>query len=161
MVIDAVRAAVGPRFPIDMRISADDMIEGGNTLEDSLELLEYMVDNVDFINVSVAQNDNLYLQHDKMSLPEGWRSYMAKAVKEKFNKPVITSGNFRSADVCEDTIANGDADLIAMGRGLIAEPYWANKVASGEEHLLEKMYLLQYRMCRPPSGKITANSLHN
>jgi len=61
MVIDAVRAAVGPRFPIDIRISAADMIEGGNTLEDSLELLEYMADNIDFINVSVAQNDNLYL----------------------------------------------------------------------------------------------------
>jgi len=138
MVIDAVRAAVGPRFAISMRISADDMIKGGNTLEDSLELLEYLQEKVDFINVSVAQNDNLYLQHDKMSLPEGWRSYMAKAVKEKFNKPVIASGNFRSPQVCEDTIANGDADLIAMGRGLIAEPYWANKVENGEEHLLRR-----------------------
>lgn len=138
MVIDAVREAVGPRFPISMRISADDMIKGGNTLEDSLELLNYLQEKIDFINVSVAQNDNLYLQHDKMSLPEGWRSYMAKAVKEKFNKPVITSGNFRSPQICEDTIANGDADLIAMGRGLIAEPYWANKVASGEEHLLRR-----------------------
>ncbi len=138
MVMDAVRAAVGPRFPISMRISADDMIKGGNTLEDSLELLEYLEEKVDFINVSVAQNDNLYLQHDKMSLPEGWRSYMAKAVKEKFNKPVITSGNFRSPQVCEDAIANGDADLIAMGRGLIAEPYWANKVKNGEEHLLRR-----------------------
>lgn len=138
MVIDAVREAVGPRFPISMRISADDMIKGGNTLEDSLELLEYLQEKVDFINVSVAQNDNLYLQHDKMSLPEGWRSYMAKAVKEKFNKPVVASGNFRTAQVCEDTIANGDADLIAMGRGSIAEPYWANKVANGEEHLLRR-----------------------
>jgi 2,4-dienoyl-CoA reductase-like NADH-dependent reductase (Old Yellow Enzyme family)/thioredoxin reductase len=138
MVIDAVRAAVGPRFPIDIRISAEDMLAGGNTLEDTLELLQYMADKVDFINVSVAQNDNLYLQHDKMSLPEGWRSYMAKAVKDKFNIPVITSGNFRSADVCEKTIADGDADLIAMGRGLIAEPYWANKVTNGEENLLRR-----------------------
>ncbi len=138
MVIEAVRAAVGPRFPIDIRVSADDLIAGGNTLEDTLELLQYMADKVDFINVSVAQNDNLYLQHDKMSLPEGWRSYMAKAVKDKFNIPVITSGNFRSADVCEKTIADGDADLIAMGRGLIAEPYWANKVANGEEALLRR-----------------------
>jgi len=138
MVIDAVREAVGPRFPISMRISADDMIKGGNTLEDSLELLEYLQEKIDFINISIAQNDNLYLQHDKMSLPEGWRSYMAKAVKEKFNKPVITSGNFRSPQVCEETIAGGDADLIAMGRGLIAEPYWANKVENGEEHLLRR-----------------------
>lgn len=138
MVIDEVRAAVGPRFPISIRISADDMINGGNTLEDSIELMEYLQEKVDFINVSVAQNDNLYLQHDKMSLPEGWRSYMAKAIKERFSKPVITSGNFRTPEVCEKTIANGDSDLIAMGRGSIAEPYWVNKVANGEEHLLRK-----------------------
>lgn len=138
MVIDSVRAAVGPRFPISIRISADDMIKGGNTLEDSLELMEYMQEKVDFLNISVAQNDNLYLQHDKMSLAEGWRSYMAKAFKEKFNKPVITSGNIRSANVAEEIIAKGDADLLAMGRGLIAEPYWANKVADGQEHLLRR-----------------------
>lgn len=138
MIIDSVRAAVGPRFPISIRISADDMIHGGNTLEDSLELMGYMQEKVDFLNISVAQNDNLYLQHDKMSLPEGWRSYMAKAFKEKFNKPVITSGNIRSPKVAEEIIAKGDADLLAMGRGLIAEPYWANKVADGQEHLLRR-----------------------
>lgn len=138
MVIDEVRAAVGPRFPISVRVSADDMLAGGNTLEDTVELMSYMQEKIDFINVSVAQNDNLYLQHDKMSLPEGWRSYMAKAYREKFNKPVITSGNYRSPQVCEDVIANGDADLIAMGRGLIAEPYWANKVEKGQEKLLRR-----------------------
>jgi 2,4-dienoyl-CoA reductase-like NADH-dependent reductase (Old Yellow Enzyme family)/ribulose 1,5-bisphosphate synthetase/thiazole synthase len=138
MVIDNVREAVGPRFPISLRISADDMLQGGNTLEDSLKLMEFMQEKVDFLNISIAQNDNLYLQHDKMSLPEGWRSYMAKAFKEKFNKPVITSGNFRSPEIAEDIIAKGDADLIAMGRGLIAEPYWVNKVANGQEELLRR-----------------------
>ncbi len=138
MVIDSVRAAVGPRFPISIRISAADMIEGGNTLEDSLELMGFMQEKVDFLNISIAQNDNLYLQHDKMSLAEGWRSYMAKVFKEKFNKPVITSGNIRSPKVAEEIIAKGDADLLAMGRGLIAEPYWANKVANGQEHLLRR-----------------------
>jgi 2,4-dienoyl-CoA reductase-like NADH-dependent reductase (Old Yellow Enzyme family)/ribulose 1,5-bisphosphate synthetase/thiazole synthase len=138
MVIDSVRAAVGLRFPISIRISADDMIKGGNTLEDSLELMEFMQEKVDFLNISIAQNDNLYLQHDKMSLAEGWRSYMAKGFKEKFNKPVITSGNIRSPKVAEEIIAKGDADLLAMGRGLIAEPYWANKVADGQEHLLRR-----------------------
>lgn len=138
MVIDSVREAVGPRFPISIRISADDMLKGGNTLEDSIELMEYLHEKVDFINVSVAQNDNLFMQHDKMSLPEGWRTYMARAFKEKFNKPVITSGNIRTAEVAEDILAKGDADLLAMGRGLIAEPYWANKVQNGQEHLLRR-----------------------
>lgn len=138
MVINSVREAVGPRFPISVRISADDMLEGGNTLEDSVKLMKFMQEKVDFLNISVAQNDNLYLQHDKMSLPEGWRSYMARAFKEKFNKPVITSGNFRTPEVAENVIAKGDADLIGMGRGLIAEPFWVNKVASGKKKLLRR-----------------------
>lgn len=138
MVIDSVRAAVGPRFPISIRISADDMLAGGNTLEDSVELMGYLQDKVDFINVSVAQNDNLFMQHDKMSLPEGWRTYMARAFKEKFGKPVVTSGNIRTPEIADEIIAKGDADLLAMGRGLIAEPYWVNKVESGQEHLLRK-----------------------
>lgn len=138
MVIDSVRESVGPRFPISLRISADDMLEGGNTLEDSIELMKYLEEKVDVLNISIAQNDNLYLQHDKMSLPEGWRSYMARAFKEKFNKPVMTSGNIRTPQIAEDIIAKGDADLIVMGRGLIADPFWVNKVVNGEEHLLRR-----------------------
>lgn len=138
MVIDAVRECVGPRFPISLRISADDMIEGGNTLEDSIEIMKYLEKNVDVLNISIAQNDNLYYQHDKMSLPEGWRTYMARAFKERFNKPVMTSGNIRTPETAEEILEKGDADLLIMGRGLIAEPNWVNKVANGQEHLLRR-----------------------
>lgn len=73
-----------------------------------------------------------------MNLPDGWRSYMAKAVKEKFHKIVVTSGNFRSPEITEQVLADGDADLVAMGRGLLAEPNWVNKVKTGQEDLLRK-----------------------
>ena len=73
MIIDEVRKSVGPRFPISLRISADDMMEGGNTLEDSVKIIKLLEKNVDVLNISIAQNDNLYLQHDKMSLPEGYK----------------------------------------------------------------------------------------
>ena len=138
MVINEVRKNVGPRFPISLRISADDMIEGGNTLEDSIEIIKYLEKEIDLLNISIAQNDNLYLQHDKMSFPEGWRSYMAKAFKEKFDKPVMTSGNIRTPEIGERILENQEADLLVMGRGLIAEPYWVNKVANGQEHLLRR-----------------------
>ena len=67
-----------------------------------------------------------------------WRSYMAKAVKEKFNKPCISMGNIRDPKVAERILADGDADLIGMGRGLIADPAWVNKVATGHECDLRK-----------------------
>lgn len=139
LVVEAVRKAVGPFFPISLRFSADELLEGGNTLDDTIEILGYFADEVDILNVSAALNDSLQYQIDKMNLPDGWRAYMAKAVKEKFpDKVAVTSGNIRSPKRAVEILENGEADLLAMGRGLIAEPNWVNKVASGQEALLRK-----------------------
>ena len=63
---------------------------------------------------------------------------MPKAVRKKFGKPCISMGNIRNPKVAEQILADGDADLIGMGRGLIAEPAWVNKVATGRECDLRK-----------------------
>ncbi len=138
LIVDKVRACVGPRFPVSLRISADDFLEGGNTLEDSLRILELCQEKVDIINVSAAQNDNLNFQIDQMSLEDGWKRYLSRAVRDKFHKPTVIAGNIRTPKVAEDIIASGDADLIAIGRGLIAEPEWVQKVQSGNERLMRK-----------------------
>lgn len=138
LIVDKVRACVGPRFPVSLRISADDFLEGGNTLEDSLRILELCEEKVDIINVSAAQNDNLNFQIDQMSLEDGWKRYLSRAVRDKFHKPTVIAGNIRTPKVAEDIIASGDADLIAIGRGLIAEPEWVQKVQSGNERLMRK-----------------------
>ena len=138
MVIDEVRKQVGPFFPIMLRLSADELMEGGNTLEDSLEYLDHLQEEVDIFDVSCGLNGSIQYQIDANYLPDGWRSYMAKAVKEKFNKPCISMGNIRDPKVAERIIADGDADLIGMGRGLIADPSWVNKVATGHECDLRK-----------------------
>ena len=46
---------------------------------------------------------------------------MAKAVREKYNKPYVTMGNIRDPRVADDILERGDADIIGMGRGLIAD----------------------------------------
>lgn len=138
MVIDEVRKQVGPFFPIMLRLSADELMEGGNTLEDTLEYLDYLQEEVDIFDVSCGLNGSIQYQIDANYLPDGWRSYMAKAVKEKFNKPCISMGNVRDPKVAERILADGDADLIGMGRGLIADPAWVNKVATGHECDLRK-----------------------
>lgn len=131
MVIDEVRAAVGPMIPISLRLSVDELVEGGNTVEDCLEYLEYLNDEVDIFDTSAALNRSIQYQIDANYLEDGWRSYMAKAVRDKFNKPTIAIGNIRNPQVAEDILARGDADLIGMGRGLIADPDWCNKAKYG------------------------------
>lgn len=138
LVLEEVRKQVGSFFPIFLRFSAEDFVEDGNTLEDTLELLEYFQEEADVLDVSAALNASLQYQIDANYMKDGWRSYMAKAVKEKFGKPCVTTGNIRNPEVAEKILADGDADIIGMGRGLIADPEWVNKVEAGNLDCLRK-----------------------
>ncbi len=132
LVVEEVRRQCGPFFPIFLRISADEFMEGGNTLEDCLEYLAYIQEEVDVFDVSAGLNGSIQYQIDANYLPDGWRSYLAKAVKERYGKPCISMGNIRDPRIADDILARGDADLIGMGRGLIADPEWVNKVQFGD-----------------------------
>ena len=132
LVMEEVRKQVGPFFPIFLRISADEFMDGGNTLDDCLDYLQYIEKEADVIDVSCGLNGSIQYQIDSNHFPDGWRSYMAKAVKERYNKPCVTMGNIRDPHVAEDILARGDADLIGIGRGLIADPEWVNKVEFGD-----------------------------
>lgn len=138
LVIEAVRSAVGKWIPISFRISADEFIDGGNTLDDTLKLLEYIQPEVDIINVSAAVNDSIQYQIDKCDLPDGWRAYLSQAVKDKFGKPVILSGNIRNPEIADQLLADGKTDFLAIGRGLIADPDWARKAQSGRANYIRK-----------------------
>ena len=72
---------------------------------------------------------------------------MSRAVKDKFGKPVINTGNYRDPKIVEKVLESGDVDIVGMGRGLIAEPNWVKKVQSGEEDMLRKCISW---MCRQP-----------
>ncbi len=138
LVLEEVRRQVGPFFPILVRISADEMVEGGNSLNDMLELLSYFQEEADIIDVSAGLNGSLQYQIDSCQLPDGWRSYMSKEVKKRFGKPTITTGNIRSPKVAEEILEKGEADFIGIGRGLIADPNWVNKVQFGQEEMIRK-----------------------
>ena len=76
-------------MPIILRLSVDDFMDGGNTIEDTIETLKYCQDEADIFSASCAQNDTLRFQIDANHFPDGWRSYMAKAIKEAFeNQPL-------------------------------------------------------------------------
>lgn len=138
LVIDKVREEVGPLFPISLRISADEFMDGGNTLDDTLKLLEYLNREVDIYNVSVALNDSIQFQIDKMTLEDGWRSYISKAIKEKFGRPTIVTGNIRNPEIASKILENAEADFIGIGRGLIADSNWVEKVRNGKEDSIRK-----------------------
>lgn len=138
LVMDEVRTAVGPAYPVMIRISGDELMEGGNTQQDMLELLEYFGTEADMIDVSAGLNGSIQYQIDSGNLSDGWRSYMAGAIREKFKKPTMTTGNIRDPGSAEKILAEGSADFIGIGRGLIADPEWVNKVRFGKEDTIRK-----------------------
>lgn len=138
LVMKEVRDAVGPMFPIIVRISADELLEGGNTLDDSIELLTFFEQEADIIDVSAGLSDSIQYQIDANYLADGWRSYMAKAVKERFGKPVMTTGNIRDPKIANQIVEDGISDLIGLGRQMIADPNWPNKAKYGKEDEIRK-----------------------
>ena len=131
LVLEETRKQVGPNFPIMVRISAEEFVPGGLNLEDTLAWLPMIDEYIDLYDVSSGVNDSIEKMIDKGYFPDGWRSYIAKAVKERMNKPVISAGNYRDPNVAEEVLERGDADIIGIGRGLIADPEWCNKVKAG------------------------------
>lgn len=138
LILQETRKRVGKDYPIMIRISADEFVPGGLTFEDTLEWLPLVDEYVDLYNVSAGLNDSMELMIDKGYLPDGWKRYLPRAIREKLGKPCIVSGNVRDPKVAEEIIANGDADIVAMGRTLIADPEWPNKARDGREDEIRK-----------------------
>ena len=137
-VLSRVREAVGPEFPIVFRISAVEFLEGGRELEGTLELVPILeAAGVDCWDVSagttVGHHPSGTRSIEPMAYPQAWRTYMAKAVREVARVPVIAVGVIRDPGVAEGVLARGEADLVAIGRGLIADPDWSRKAREGRD----------------------------
>jgi len=129
LVIDEVRKAVGENYPIMIRLSLEEFTETGNTLEESLAIMETLKDGVDIIDASVG----IKYAMDVAQLPDGWRTYLARAVKERFGIPCAVMGNIRDPKMANELITQGETDLVVIGRGLIADPQWAMKAQAGRD----------------------------
>lgn len=134
LALDAVRDAVGPGFPIELRMNGDDFIEGAMTLTDYVELAKMVEHKVDLINVSCGshEKDDLFVRtHPSMFHEYGCNVYLAAAIKEVVSVPVACVGGITTPELAEEIIATGKADIVEMARALIADPYFPKKAKAG------------------------------
>ena len=130
-VIKAVKAAIGPK-PLLYRMSVSDFLDGGLTIEDSEKIAPHLcAAGVDAIDISCGSLDRVDVIVEPMSVAEGWRLPMAKRIRAATGKPVICAGVIRNPDMAESAIANGETDIISLGRALLADPLWPNKARTG------------------------------
>ncbi len=128
--VTSIRQAVGQDYPLFWRLSAEDGVAGGIRLEQSIKLAKALERaGVDVIDVSFGRGFGQGMPLKKE--PMGTYVPQAAAIKRKVNVPVIAVGRIHSPQLANDIISQGKADLVAVGRQLIADPQWARKAQEG------------------------------
>jgi 2,4-dienoyl-CoA reductase-like NADH-dependent reductase (Old Yellow Enzyme family)/thioredoxin reductase len=131
-LIRAVRQAVGREFPIGFRLSAEEFVPGGITLEESSAIAQMLeAAGVAYISVTVGVYDTAHKMIDLMPDPEGWKEFVWEGIKKTVKIPIIAGGGLRHPDFCERVLKQGKADLIGLARPLFADPEWARKTKEG------------------------------
>jgi 2,4-dienoyl-CoA reductase-like NADH-dependent reductase (Old Yellow Enzyme family)/thioredoxin reductase len=134
MVIDSIRKAVGPDFPIEFRMNGDEFLEGGFNQEDGIRLAKLIENKVDLIHVSGGSHQVRHLfvrTHPTMFLEHGCFVYLAAAIKKEVKVPVACVAGITEIEQMEEIVASGKADIVALARALIADPYLPKKAAAG------------------------------
>lgn len=131
-IVRGIKAQAGQDFPISFRFSAEEFIPGGITLNDSIRIARLLQkEGVDVLHVSAGIYESLPTLLEPMSYHQGWRSYLAANIKQAVEIPVITVGVVREPVFAERLISEDQADFVAIGRGLLADPDWPIKAEQG------------------------------
>jgi 2,4-dienoyl-CoA reductase (NADPH2) len=136
-IVDAVRSAIGAGPVLGVRLCGDELIEGGTTIEDAVEVAR-MIDacgQVDYINTSIGvATATLYMIEASMRIPPGYAMFIPSAIRQAVSIPVIGVGRFKDPLQADRAIDAGHCDLVGVVRGQIADPDFAAKARSGHTH---------------------------
>lgn len=148
-VLKRSRDMVGPDFPIMIKLSFSDFVEGGLTAEEAVQMAAVMADaGMDCIEVSGGTlsetPDRIAVKNIKREDQEAYFLPMAKALKDKVDIPVMLVGGLRTPSVIEKTVQDGATDLVSLCRPLIREPGLVARWKSGD---LEKAACVSCNQC--------------
>jgi NADPH2 dehydrogenase len=120
-VFDAVRAAFPDNKPVGIKVSATDWVEGGWDLAQTIEFAkELKKRGVDWIDVSSGGASPL----QKIPLSPGYQVPFAQGVKEATGLTTIAIGLITEAKQAEEIVSSGNADMVALARGMLYDPRW-------------------------------------
>jgi NADPH2 dehydrogenase len=142
-VIQAVRSVMPSGMPLFMRISATEYNEGGYTVDDMVHWCrEFKQAGVDLFDVSSGGEGPA----GPPSAHPGYQVPFAARIRQVLDVPVMAVGRLENPHLAESVVRNGQADLVAVARGMLRDPYWANtaSVALGYGPLLPKQYHRAY-----------------
>jgi 2,4-dienoyl-CoA reductase-like NADH-dependent reductase (Old Yellow Enzyme family)/thioredoxin reductase len=136
LALDSIRKNVGKGFPIELRMNGDDFTPEGVHLEEYKKLAAMLDDKIDLFHISCGSHEapGLFVRtHPSMFLPRGCNVYLAAEIKKVVTKPVACVGALDDPAHCEKIISSGQADIVEIARGLIADPYFPQKAYLGKQ----------------------------
>ena len=140
-VVESIRKAVGKNFPIEFRMSGSETNADGYDIDEGIEFAKALDGKVDIIHVSTGNHEVLeatIITHPSMFLPDGTNLKYAAAIKQQVKTPVATVGAYTDPAHMEEIIASGQADLIAIGRQSLADPFLPLKARTGRDDEIRK-----------------------
>jgi 2,4-dienoyl-CoA reductase-like NADH-dependent reductase (Old Yellow Enzyme family) len=137
--LEAVRGAMGTDYPVMVKLSGNDHLEGGMTPEDALYVARRLEeDGIDAIEMSAGSRGagERYMPSRLSILRQEQEAYLldlAAACKQTVKVPVVTVGGIRSPDVINRILSDNKADYVALCRPFIREPHLINRWKSGDQ----------------------------
>ncbi|MEW6262716.1 MAG: FAD-dependent oxidoreductase [Thermodesulfobacteriota bacterium] len=131
-VIGRVREALGPNLALLIRVSGDEFLPGGRTLAESRYLAPLLVEaGVDAIHVSAGTTLTSWLTVPPTGSPQALHAPLAAAIRQSVRAPIVLVGRITEPWAAAAVIDRGQADLVCLGRALLADPEWADKAVQG------------------------------
>ena len=130
----AVREAIGPELALGVRLCGDELIEGGTTLDDAVEVAR-MIErqgSCDYVNTSIGvATATLFMIEASMAVPPGYALFIPSAIRRAISLPVVGVGRFKDPLQAERALSAGHCDLVGVVRGQIADAAFAARARAG------------------------------
>ena len=131
-IIEDIRKKCGPDFMIDFRISGDEKVSGGRTIEETKAIaIQLEKQGLDLLHISAGTYESTWAIIPPMNIDPNWIVNYAEEVKSVVSIPVMTVGRINDPFLAESILLSGKADLVAMGRASLADPELPDKFAQG------------------------------
>ncbi|MFC2067263.1 FAD-dependent oxidoreductase [Chloroflexota bacterium] len=164
-LISAIKKGVGADFPVTVKFALTHFMEGGREIEEGVQITRQLEEaGVDAINIDAGCQETMYWEYLTTYQQPGAQVVLAEKVKKAISIPVITGGKLGYPELAEEALREKKADFIALGRSLLADPDWPNKVKAerledirhclGDNECLKRMFAGEYVSCtlNPTTG---------
>jgi len=132
-IVSRVKKSLGMDFLVTCRLSADEFVEGGLTLKETRTIANWLENiGLDAVSVSGGVYESAHKIVPPMDVAPGSLVALAEGIKSAVNIPVFAVAGIHDPQFADQILVEGKADMVALGRALLADPEWPEKARQGE-----------------------------